>query len=309
LEEEFRDEIIDIRDDMKKEIVQLRDALSINESITVQELKNLWLRLDTVESYIQTSHQQETPSFANADALQEEVKNIRDSMAGLQSHFTQLNERLAQIEYEHLDINKRIEDMLKEQRYNKIRVDYDIEHMKRLVEGHSTKLRDVGLDITTMKSKMEMRMLYNSSPLLKPRETSAPSPTSHHHSMPTALDTDVQKVFDGNSIVSPNTAVSDKRASRALSSFAESRAQNLKKTFSPKDQILFSTMGGPLSPNSKKRFGNENHYERRSGGSALLEMSRSAHLKRKTIRHSTQGSVDPYGLSKLEGLKNKYSDQ
>jgi predicted nucleic acid-binding Zn-ribbon protein len=348
--EEFRHEMVLMRDNMRRDIVQLRDALSMNESITVQELKNLWVRLDTVEGFVNEHYEgitgvQNTGAM-DSELIKDEVKGIREAMVHLQSHFSQLNERLAQVEYEHVDLNKRIDELLKEQRYNKIRMDYDIEHMKRLVEGHASKLRDVGLELTTMKSKMEARLLYGSNPLLNTTSVLSPSsssPTivynnnitnSSRGSTPitpisdttTALLRGYESLgFPSTSdeassavIQSPNSELEKKLSRRTINSFADSSVQKLS-SFGPRKavtpntdrSVLFSSMGGPLSPNSKKWITDPSFDSsgfRKPSGSSLLDVSRSSTIKRKSpvARNSTKD--DPYGLNKLENLKSKYKN-
>lgn len=329
--EKFREEVCSIRENMKREMVQLREAVGMNESITVHEFKNLWDKLDLIERWIREEGKSSLGPQREIETvhdIKEEMKGIREDMMGLQSYFSQLSERLDQVEYEHHDVNKRIDELIKEQRYNKIQMDYDVEHMKRLIESHTCKIRDVGMELTTMRSKMESRILYSNNPMMKPTPISSTStsPTIIFNSnnsiindtmknSPRTPNSEFLSIYDTTvpiSMPSSNSPSAEKKSNRRTQNNLTTTIIDQKKLSTLRHasghRMQTSTNKGftdmHVESPSKKR-NNDVVYENlsfRIPKSSMLEMQN----KRSSARFISKD--DPYGLNKLENLKIKYSN-
>ena len=141
------------------ELQQLRKYIYNVEEQTIDELKSMWTKMDQLEAFTKRSTKQHDAFYVSKSMtnIAEEIKSTRKEIRDLYGGFREVNERMKTIEIDYRDINSRMEELLKEQRFIKTRQEYDVEHLKRLMEDMNSKQRQLGLELTTIRSRVDAR--------------------------------------------------------------------------------------------------------------------------------------------------------
>jgi uncharacterized protein (UPF0335 family) len=181
-------QIDEVKIALSSEIQQIKRQLQSNENSTVNQLQDLMERFDTIENWVQQISRSNSHIVNNVQAIQQEereskkykheVKGLRSDISNVQKQFGEITEKVNRLEFIHNELINKMDEVLKEHRFTKVKSDYELEHLKRQVETHSVKMRDFGLEMSTVKSKMDARLTYNAPilksftpPLLKTRST------------------------------------------------------------------------------------------------------------------------------------------
>ncbi|EFC48627.1 rho GTPase activating protein [Naegleria gruberi] len=150
------------------EIQQIRKYIYNVEEQTIEELKHMWTKMDHLEDGTKQALLTSDPGHFGRQIshLKDEIKNMKLEIRDIYGGFGEINERMKSIEIDYREINSRIDDVLKEERFIKARHDYDLEHLKRLVEESNSRIRQMGLEITTIRSRVDSKYSNLSSPTM-----------------------------------------------------------------------------------------------------------------------------------------------
>jgi chromosome segregation ATPase len=167
----FYSQLQEIKMNTESEFSKFSNRIGRSEEQTIEELRTMWLKIDSLEQKLrkETNPKKNSKnkdsyilndSFVEIGSLKEEIKNIKSDVKSLFSTFGNLNQGIKSIEIDHHSLCSKLDDVVKEQQFHNVRTEYDIEHMKRLIEENGSKIRGISLELTTLKSRMEARLTY-----------------------------------------------------------------------------------------------------------------------------------------------------
>ncbi|KAF0984535.1 hypothetical protein FDP41_000434 [Naegleria fowleri] len=176
----LREDMERIRSLANHELQQLRKYIYNVEEQTIEELKSMWVKMDILEESSKQC-QRQNEQFSNTKAagnLVEEMKLLRQEIRDLYGGFGELNERMKHFEIDIRDVNSRIDEVVKEQRFIKIKQEYDIEHVKKQSEESISRIRQMSFEISTLRSRLDAKTTTSTTKLSSPYSsltTSLPS--------------------------------------------------------------------------------------------------------------------------------------
>ncbi|KAL9650791.1 hypothetical protein ABK040_001841 [Willaertia magna] len=148
----------------EREVQQLRKYIYNSEEQTIDELKSIWTKISNMDEKVKKKEISSSDSLsqnAAIHALKEDIKSVRNEIRNMYSGFVEVSERVKTIEGNQIELTAKIDQVLKEQRFQKVKIDYDIEHLKRIIEENNSKTKQLNLDFTSLKSRVEARLNYN----------------------------------------------------------------------------------------------------------------------------------------------------
>ncbi len=118
----------------EKQLSKTKMKLQNMESYFISEFKNLWTRLDQIEEMV-------TNKKTQADSTVNQIKNQCEEMKNDNESFV-----------------KKVDDALKEMKYREVRIDWEMDYLKRTVDSFSNRLRENTLDLSSMKVRLDSRV-------------------------------------------------------------------------------------------------------------------------------------------------------
>lgn len=162
---------------IQNEIDAVKQSSLQFENDTSNEFKTVWNRIKQLEQSLIAGNG-EAPNVKNAKSKEtasqkEDIQLLKEELYYYKKQVSNFVDKLQKIDAQQQDLAKKIDDTAKEERYHRVKAEWEIDYVKRMIENHASKLRDVSSDMNTMRMRIDAEASARSSSF---NLTTMPSP-------------------------------------------------------------------------------------------------------------------------------------
>lgn len=143
---------------LRRDIKRLRRILSEERERSATEFKSMNSRIDNMETWLFKKGYVTKGTKKDLHEVKDELLKFREELIYREQDLRDQNQKISRIEASYRDLFRRIEDISKEEKYSRVKVEWENEHMKSSLAAQAEKLRQLSLDVATLKARLDGRV-------------------------------------------------------------------------------------------------------------------------------------------------------